>query len=61
VPCRTPGNNYGPDELTEWSPLAVAFFRWRVPDAPARSNAGRGSRFANDRTSRNVGNATYVC
>jgi hypothetical protein len=31
---HTPGNNYGPDEFTEQSPLAVAFFCWRVPEAP---------------------------
>ena len=25
---------YGPDGLTERSPLAVAFFCWRVPEGP---------------------------
>jgi hypothetical protein len=30
-PAHTPGNIYGPDELTERSPLAVAFFARGFP------------------------------
>lgn len=40
--------------------MPVAFFLLEGSRGPARSNAGRGSRFANDQTPRNVGNATYV-